>query len=184
MMTARQLERQHLTAGCLSQVQIDWLRGQGVSETAMIADWPINAAHVVFDGNRFDFTKPDDGGRKALTLLIEDMCRPIDIGAWQPKTGQTGLWLGMGFCLNQSDCFNPAKCSFGGCLRVHESPLKWLKAGRDGICIFDFAKCYAYLQNVPRLSFADAGTAAMVAKHLKPPKPKTQLFIEQNREAA
>ena len=148
MMSARQLEQQHLKAGCLSQVQIDWLRRQGVSETAIIADWPVNAANVVFDGNRFDIVAPAAGGQKAVTILIEDTHQALDIGAWAPSTGQTGLWLGTGFAANQSDIWNPAKTAFNGCLKVHATPLEWLKADRDGIVIFDFAKCYAYLRNV------------------------------------
>ncbi len=184
MMTARQLVQQHLSAGCLSPTQLDWLRGQGVSPSAII-EWPIvNSARVLFNDNRFDFATHGDDGQNVLTLLIEDMYRPIDIAAWAPKTGNMGTWLGLGFAVSQSDIFNPGKYAFNGCLRIHKTPLDWLISNRDGIAIIDSAKTYSFLRSASRLSFADVAYGMKVRSWMKPPAPTTEYFFEKSQEAA
>jgi hypothetical protein len=66
----------------------------------------------------------------------------------------------------------------GDALRVHRTPLEWLRANRDGIVIVRRELTYAYLRNVRRLSFADPAHARQVERWLEPPRAGPELLVE------
>jgi hypothetical protein len=155
---------------------------EGVDEAAMVAPWPIGGATVrFFDGGTFDVA-PD--GERALTFRAIDCGEPIDLIAWQPRTGQVASWCKAAFALGQEAIYNPATYFAGSSLRVHKTPLQWLLADRDGILIVRPELTYAYLRNVRRVSFADTAYAQQVDKWLEPPRPSVQLFLEVREELA
>ena len=69
-------------------------------------------------------------------------------------------------------------------LRVHRTPLEWLRAERDGVVIVQPQLTYAYLRDARRLSFADPAHAQQVNRWLEPPRPRTELFLEVPDERA
>jgi hypothetical protein len=159
-----------------NDAQIWWLLNQRVTPDAMLNPWPIGVATVCFDGNIFDH---DPEGVPALTFRATDRGEVIDLIAWQPRTGQIASLCRTAFCLGDiDDVFNPATYFAGDCLRVHRTPLDWLKADRDGICIVKPALTYAYLRDAPRLSFTDVELAKAVRAWMQPPKAETLLTIE------
>jgi hypothetical protein len=102
----------------------------------------------------------------------------IDLAAWSPRTGEIGCWYGRGFALGQDQINNPATYFDGNALRIHATPLDWLKADRDGICIIQPKLAYAMLRSVSCVSFADFDTAKKFETWIKPPGPRVAMFVE------
>jgi hypothetical protein len=170
----------HLSWGCPpSDDDIRLLLDHGVDGDAMTQPYPIGAANVHFDGNTFDI---DPRGQRALTFRAEDRGEVIDLIAWSPISGELASWRGIAFCLGDLDqIFNPATYFMGGVLRLHRSPLEWLRANRDGILIVQPQLAYACLRNACRLSFSYAQQAE---RWLEPPKPSVELLVEVHGSAA
>jgi hypothetical protein len=82
------------------------------------------------------------------------------------------------------DIFNPATYFAGGALYVHETPLQWLLAEREGIVILRPDLARAYIANCQRLAFADAAHARRVERWLQPPKPTVEIFVAVEERAA
>jgi hypothetical protein len=156
--------------------QLRWLmHRQGVSDTALLRPTHIRAANVTFlDSYTFDF---DAAGVPAL-LFEEDE----DWIAWQPKTGQIASWASKAFALGQDAIFNPATYFVGSMLRVHQSPLEWLKAERDGIVIVQPQYAHSYLRDAC-MSCGDQTFAKQLTEWIQPPPPKAEIFIEILGEA-
>jgi hypothetical protein len=161
--------------------ELRWLRGQGVSRAAILYSWPIGATNVTFHGKAFEL---DATGERVLTFLVEDCGEAIDIAAWQPRTGKLATWLGAGFAIGQEAIFNPATYFACGALHVHETPLQWLQAEREGIVILRPDLANAYLANRPRLACSDAAYARQVEQWLQPPKPTVEIFVAVEERAA
>jgi len=162
-----------------NEAEILWLFDQDVSDTAILLPTPIRAANVVFlDGNTIDF---DSGGVRAFRFKEFDS---DDLIAWNPKRNALATWRGAAFALGQDAIWNPASYFMDSALRVHRTPLEWLKADRDGIVIVQQDLTYAYLRNVRRLSFADPVHARHVERWLEPPRDGPELLIEVVKELA
>lgn len=157
-----------------------WIRRQGVSRSALLSPWPIGATNVTLKGNTFE---QDSNGEHALTFLIEDGGEVIDVAAWQPRAGRLTTLLNAGFAIGQEAIFNPATYFAGGALYVHETPLHWLLAEREGICIVRPDLTHAYLANCQRLAFVDAAHARTVQRWLER-KPTAQILVEIPAERA
>jgi len=155
------------------------LMRQGVNETAL---WPISGATVRFEGRTFDL---DPNGVRALTFRCHDCSEVVDIAAWQPQTGELGSWRGVAFCLGDlDDIFNPATYFADSALPVHETPLQWLLAERQGIVIVRPDLAHVYLANRQRLACSDADHARQVERWLQPPKPTAEIFVTVEEGAA
>jgi hypothetical protein len=168
----------HESWGYPSEDQIRRLMSEGVSADALTDPWPIGAARVRFDGNTFD-VNPE--GEQALIFRCEDHGETVDLIAWSPGSNQIGSWRAVGFCIGDLDgIWNPANYFGGSALRIHADPIAWLKANREGIVIADPRQCYAMLRFARRLSFADVELAKRFAEWVRPPKPTTEIFIEND----
>ena len=107
----------------------------------------------------------------------------LDLCAWSARDSKITTWRGAGFCIGNVDqCFNPATWFAGGGLRVHRTPLEWLKASCDGIVILRPELCHAYLRHAPRVICAEVGHGDSVNRWTQPPKLKTEFFIEVDIE--
>lgn len=170
----------HRSWGLPENELIGWLLDQGVSEQAMMHPWCIGGARVRFEGRHFDVNLD---GELAITFRAEDCEEVIDLTAWQPRTGKLASWREQAFCIGDfDDLFNPAIYFAGGALRIHASPLEWLRANREGIVILRPDLAYAHLRFVPRLSFADPTHARRVQSWIRAPQACAELFIETSAE--
>jgi hypothetical protein len=159
----------------------EWLADRGVPSPAITEPWPIHSARVEFD-DLYGFAF-DPEGKPALILKAEDRGKEKDLVAWEPSTGNLASWHGNTFCLGELDqIYNPATYFSGGYLRIHASPLEWLRAGREGIVILrrDFA--YAHLRFCRSLLCDDPTHAEEVDRLLKAPKPTVKIFIADGAE--
>lgn len=162
--------------GALSPAQSAWLLRQGISPKALLQPTPVGATRVKFLDGTFDVAET---GLGALTFRIANVeGRGIDLAAWSPRTEEIGSWYGRAFCLGQDQIDNPATYFSGDALRVHRTPLDWLKANRDGICIIRPDRTHAMLRHVPRVSFADFDTAKKFETWIRPPGPTVAMFVE------
>jgi hypothetical protein len=162
--------------------QLCWLLGQGVEEAAMGRPWIIRGGMVQFDDDTFEFVST---GVQAIIFRADDRGETVDLVAWDCRTGRLGSWRSSAFCLGDLDqIFNPATYFMGGALRLHRSPLEWLRADRDGIVIVQPQLAYACLRNACRLSFTDVAHAQQVERWLEPPKPSVELLVEVHGSAA
>jgi hypothetical protein len=159
--------------------EIHWLFDQGVPDTAMLEPTPIRAANVVFlDGNTFDF---DSCGVRTFIFKEPDS---DDLVAWNPMRNALATWRGAAFAHGQDAVFNPATYFDGGALHVHETPLQWLHADRQGIVILRHDLCHAYLGHCQRLACSDTGLAKKVKAWLQPRKPTVKILVEAQAEKA
>jgi hypothetical protein len=161
--------------------ELRWLRGQGVSRAAILYPWPIGATNVTFNGKGFEL---DAHGERVLTFLVEDWGGAIDIAAFQPRTGKLATWLGAGFAIGQDAIFNPATYFADGALLVHETPVQWLLADRDGIVIAQPDLAHAYLANLQRVVCSDTAHARQVERWLQSPRPTVEILVEIPAEGA
>jgi hypothetical protein len=160
--------------GFPSDDELLFLHDQGVNENAI---WPISGATVRFDGGTFELDP--EAGERALTFRAEDCDKVIDLIAWNPRSGAVGSWRGQAFCLGDvDDIFNPATYFGGDALRVHATPLDWLRADREGIVIVRPDLASAYLASRQRISFANTDHARQVEKWLEPPIPTVEILVE------
>jgi hypothetical protein len=160
-----------------NEAEIRWLFEQGVPDTAMLEPTPIRAANAAFlDGNTFDF---DSGGGRTFIFKVLDS---DDLIAWDPKRNALATWRGAAFALGQDAIWNPASYFMDSALRVHRTPLDWLKADRDGICIVQPKWTYALLRHARTLAFADPVFAQQVKRWLRPPKSEVKIIVEIQKE--
>ncbi len=145
--------------------------------------WPIRSAKIVFDGlHGFDFATHGD---QALIFKAEDRGVQTDFVAWEPRTGNLGSWYGNAFCLgDQDDIFNPATYFAGDALRLHETPLDWLLADRDGIVIVLPDLVPAYLADRQRVRCSNVAYARKVEKWGHPRKPQVEILVEVEERGA
>ena len=169
----------HRSWGFPNDDELRWLLHQGISDAAL---WPISGATVRFDRGTFDL---DDAGELALTFRAEDCGEIVDLIAWQPRTNQLASWRGQAFCLGDvDDVFNPATYFAGDALRVHETPLQWLLADRDGIVILRHDWAHAYLGNCQRIVCPDARLAREVEVWVQSPRPTVEILVAVEERAA
>jgi hypothetical protein len=161
-----------------TSAEIERLFKSGVPADAMAEPWPIKSAQVrFFNGGSFDF---DREGRAAIIFLAEDRGEVIDLIAWQQKSGAVASWRGAAFCLGDTEhIFNPATYFADDALRIHRTPLDWLKASREGICIVRSALAYSYLRMAPRVSCADEVYLQQVKRWVQAPKPTVKFLVEE-----
>lgn len=159
-----------------NELETQWLISQGVSEKAMLEPHIIRAGRVRFlDGNTFEFA--DEGERALVFRVVECDCE-VDLVAWSRKRNQLATWRGKAFALGQEAIWNPATYFMGSALEIHETPINWLKAEREGICIVQPRFAYANLGHVERILCHDEKFARDLERWLQPPQPRAEILVE------
>jgi len=155
-----------------SDAEVAWLLKQGATPESMVRPWCIRSAWVRLErGPRFALSAPGEAdSQRALIFRCDDRGEPVDLAAWQPRTGGLGLLTGAGFCIGDLDqCFNPATFFMGGALRIHRWPLAWLAAEREGIVVIDASKAHAILRGASAIECEGAALAKALRKWVAPP---------------
>ena len=153
-----------------------WLLDQGVAFDTL---YKVKSGWVIFDDRGgFDFD-PGVNGDPVMVMEATDADAVFDLVAWSARDHKVATWRRTAFCLGDADqIFNPASRFDGDALRIHASPLDWLRADAEGLMILQPRFVYAYLRNVPRVIVSNEIVAAMVHKHLQPPRCPTRIFVE------
>ena len=89
-------------------------------------------------GGRFEFARYVRDATGAKTAIIiparDEYLEHVDLVALDLDTGETATWLGRIALLGQEWL---SAAMFDEPLLVHETPLDWLRAGREGLCVVD-----------------------------------------------
>jgi hypothetical protein len=168
----------------LKAEQTRWLIREGVPSQSLVVPDPLRRGCVVFmPAGRFEF-EPDYRGDQTATetvLLLAYAADgvPDDLCAWCPRSGRLAAWLGR--CPWVGDPFAP-RCSDRLALAVFESPLQWLRAGRDGVVLIENSPGLArQLDGAGPLQAQSRDHARRLEKVLtaKAPKVFTQKYVSQ-----
>lgn len=161
--------------GWLLPRHIDWLTGSGVPMAAIIRPEPVRLAH--------GFRAPADGRFEhfpsGATWFVFD--EHDDLIFWRPGTVETATWTGRSFALNERAIDAASTYALGFALNIFESPLDWLRAGRDGIVIVAWDRAFDRLRNAPRIAVAEK-LHDKLKRHLQPPR-LPEIFVMREREA-
>jgi hypothetical protein len=102
--------------------------------------------------DRFEFARDARDASGAVVAVVfrapDDLGNPLDLAAWEPETGRLALWLGRVSMLGQDSLYG---WRLGEPLIVHESPLEWLQAGREGVFVIDPRRASPLLRMVELL---------------------------------
>jgi len=139
--TASEVEARFAKLDTLTWPQYRWLIDRGVPSPAIV--YPEMPAHadVVFHSNMPFFDFPDEIDEEvetigAMILLARDeFDSPCDLVAWQPKTGQIAPWFSSDLPMLGLQTVYPPRVYLEEALKVHPTPLEWLRAGREGVVI-------------------------------------------------
>ncbi|WP_406857569.1 hypothetical protein ABEG18_08110 [Alsobacter sp. KACC 23698] len=130
--------KRHSACTPLAQLEIEWLRKQGIPSSALAHPDLLLRADVHFRALRFaypDEIEPDAEMERALILLVRDADgHPHDLAAWAPRSRRLATWCGRAVCIGNA--MGP-RLNEHGALPVYPSPLEWLQEGCDGIVIID-----------------------------------------------
>jgi hypothetical protein len=112
--------------------EADELVKQGVPAQALER---VRGGYIVRTGpDSFAFEEHGKAER-AFLFLVKDMHgQPLDVVAWMAATGWLGAWRGAAWAINQEAVYKP-RLSEHGALRVHQSPLGWLRTRCRGIVL-------------------------------------------------
>jgi hypothetical protein len=89
---------------------------------------------------RFDFAGADEEPLDAFVMEVfgADAETVVDLVGWRVEAPEKPLAMfGRAGLVGVSAALNPATYSMGGFLRLHRTPLIWLKAGCDGAAVVD-----------------------------------------------
>jgi hypothetical protein len=173
-LTPASLSDQHWSLPSPTDVEFEKLRASSIDEAALWQPWPIRVANVRFFDHLFDF---DSAGQRAFILRADDCGYASDLVVW--RGDKIATHHGVGFCLGDRDQIsNPATCALGGKLRIHRTPLEWLKADRRGIVPLRPAWLYGELKDCPAIAVADDAHRLELLKLLEPPKVKARFFLD------
>ena len=99
----------------------------------------LHVEPVVFQpGDRFELARHARDASSAVMAVVfmarDDLGNPLDLAAWEAETGRLALLIGRVSMLGQDNLYG---WRIGEPLVVHETPLEWLKAGREGVFVTD-----------------------------------------------
>jgi hypothetical protein len=147
------------------------LERQGVSTQAFEH---VRAGYVVRVGaTDFELEQHTDRGkpeRAYLFLIVDAHGAPLDIVAWQPAVCWLGTWRNLAWALNQDSIYRP-RLDEHGALKVHPTPLEWLRDGCRGIVLIRPSLAAAYLGDAGPLLVDDAEFGAELRAALTRPAP-------------
>lgn len=128
----------------LRQIDLDRLKAAGIPIMALVQSRfglgrCLRRDRVVIDGCRFEFERFSryhiDADPAFIILALDLDGQPADLVAWRPDPrGFLGSWLGRTPLLGEEQVEMPR---LDLPLRVHETPLGWLKHGREGVVVID-----------------------------------------------
>jgi len=174
----------------LPQVALDWFGENGVPPLSLVKtpygdydmvllDEVVWLPHGAFEFSRhLDRRKPDT----ACTILVRDrLCDPIDIVAWQAKTGRVARWLCRAALLGEDQLFAPREAEG---LRVFETPLDWLRERRAGVVVLDRRTAAPVLRDAAPLLAANFEHGKKLQDMLRVPPPRILVPSSASQEAA
>ncbi|EGE59345.1 UNVERIFIED_ORG: hypothetical protein GGI63_005946 [Rhizobium esperanzae] len=161
--------------GWLLPRHVNWLLACGVPWDAIIKREPIRLSHRFCSSD--GFFEPEDGGPAWFVFAERE-----DAIFWRPETDELARWTGRSFALGEQAVDAAGTCSFGHSLNIYTNPLRWLKAGRDGIVVADWRRAFDRLRQVPRIAVEEE-LLPVYMENMKPDRMPS-LFVLRQVEGA
>jgi hypothetical protein len=138
---------------------------------------------VFLAGGRFEFARDlCDASGNAVALIIpvyDDLSALTDLAAFNLDTGKLGIWRGRVPMLGAENLYG---WRLGDPLVMHETPLDWLKANREGVFVIDPQRASPLLRQVEPLGVKSAifGRRMRDAMTIRAPR----IVVAESRRAA
>jgi hypothetical protein len=136
---------------------------------------PVRAAHVIFEGEGFEFEHHHPQGPigvRALLFLVTTPCGLAwDIVAWCRKTGQVASWLGRAWAIGEETIYD-VRLSDHGALPIWRDPLQLLQADREGLVLLRPQAAVHHLDDVGPLLVEDPEHGLELQELLTRPSPR------------
>ncbi|WP_262299650.1 hypothetical protein [Microvirga sesbaniae] len=156
----------------------------GIPADALAGPTPVKASYIVFDNGGFEFEHHHkhgvEGVRAFLFLVSDSLGLARDVVAWAPQMNRLATWLGLAWALGEELAYRP-RLSDG--LPVWRSPVEWLRARRDGLCLVRSHVAAHYLDCAGPLLAEDAAHGAELRQLLTRPAPRI-LIPSSSRKTA
>jgi len=177
----------------LRQIDLDRLKAAGIPTRAMVQSKfglgrCLKRARVVLDscGRRFEFERFSrfhiDADAAFIVLALDRDGQPADLVAWRPDPrGFLGSWLGRASLLGEEQVEMPR---LDLPLRVHETPLEWLKHGREGIVVIDPKMAAPALIDAAPLAVSTPAFAVRLRNMLHRTPPKIVVDVQATKSEA
>ncbi len=162
------------------------LMREGVGAPALI--WPHLPARafVAFDRRRplFDFAADagDEGAASAFVFLaLDEEGETADLVAWAPQENRLAAWFGASPLLGAENLWAP-RLTKERALAVFESPLGWLRAGREGVVVIDPQRAAPLLRHAEPLVAESIDHGQRLRRRLAARPPR--VYVAKLRSAA
>ena len=100
----------------------------------------------------FEFARDARDPSEAVAAIVlaapDELGQLTDLAAWEPETGRMALLLGRVSMLGQDNLYGWRLCEP---LLMHDTPLEWLMAGREGVFVIDPERASPLLRAVEPL---------------------------------
>lgn len=185
-MKGHDLERLYAAAvSAVSQCHLDRLRAVGVAPGTIARIGRSYPAFGVLDGEmeRGGRFLPGEVGAHVVQPVIEHH-ELIDLVAWRPGSPMRwGLVSGLGWLLGADECF--ATRWDGDRLRLHATPLDWLRADAVGGVVLDWdSSDLTWLRGFAQIDCGNDMVAASLGRALNKPSRLPRLRTVEARHVA
>ncbi len=178
----------------LRQADLDRLKAADVPIMALVQSRfgqgrCLKRARVVLDsgGKRFEFERISryhiDADPAFIVLALDLDGQPADLMAWRPDPrGFLASWTGRAPLLGAEQLEMPR---LGEPLRVHETPLEWLRDGRQGVVVVDPKMAAPALIDAAPLAVSTPAFAVRLRSmlHRAPPKIVVDVQVKKSEAA-
>lgn len=158
----------------LNSYDVDKLVRLGIPADALASPTPVRASYVHFSQSQFEFdhhSQREEGEPANLVLSRNGWGEAIDLVAWCPSTGRLATWLGRAWALGEETIYQP-RLTEHSALPVWRSPVGWLRAGRQGICLVRVKAAAHHLCDGGPLLAEDAAHGEELRQLLTRPAPR------------
>jgi hypothetical protein len=167
--------------------EVEELERLGIPPDTLAGPIPVGAGYVVFVEHGFEFEHHNkdgtEGTRAFLFLVTDGQGVARDVIAWAPLLGQLTTWLGRAWALGEEKIWSP-RLTDHGALPVHRTPVGWLKARREGICLVRPAAAAHYLNDAGPLLAEDEAHGDELDQILTRLKPRILIPSSQFKKAS
>ena len=159
----------------LPPISIAWikrLKELGVSVDGLCEpELPAQAQVIMLEGFVFDFADEVDGTPIDAMIFIgrDEDGYPADLISWTPTLNRMASLYGRAALLGEGELFVP-RLDDERALMVHETPLQWLLAERQGVVIVDPRKAASILRDAEPLKTHSAAFSLRILT-LTTPRP-------------
>jgi hypothetical protein len=153
------------------------LRGLGVSMLAILRPTEIE---IALGGRRNDglFEHELEYGQRWLAINELDPQTGHELDTVYFRAADPAIFAvetGRAFALNEQAIGNAASYALGDWLRLHETPLDWLRAGRRGIFVTHWRRAFDCLRYAERLEIP-ASLVAQYERSMTPSLPAVRVY--------